>query len=130
MITRLYNPHDYLTVRQWFPRHGVEAVPEAILPKCGVVVEKDGQPMCAGWLYQDNSVGIAWLAWLVTNPDQPLFHVEQSLQHLLSAAETVVKDLGYGLVFTETNRPALGRFLQRQGFTPNHQAVQYFKRLT
>jgi N-acetylglutamate synthase-like GNAT family acetyltransferase len=131
MKTRLYTPADYTTVGPWFTAHKTQPVPETILPKCGIVVEEEGLLLAAGWLYQDNSVGVAWLAWLVSNPDIPRSCVETALGRLLRASESVAKDLGYGVLFTMTNRPSLGRWLQRQGFEANHQgAVQYFKPLS
>lgn len=131
MTTRLYNDADYATFSEWFIRHGSQAVPAAMLPRCGVVVVEEEMPLAAAWLYQDNSVGIAWMAWLVTNPDQPLFHVEQALRVLVQGCEAVAKGLDYGVLFTMTERPALGRFLQREGFAPNHQGMtQFFKPLT
>lgn len=131
MTTRLYAVSDYLVIAPWWEAHGTKRVPENILPKCGVVVkDEEEELMGAAWLYQDNSVGVAWLAWMVSNPHQPLFHVEPALRHLLGACEAAAKELGYGLLFTMTERPAFGRWLLQQGFSANHQkTVQYFKNL-
>ena len=131
MLARLYKPEDYPTVRAWFIAHGGQPVPASMLPRCGIVAESDGQPRAAAWLYQDNSVGMAWLAWMVSCPHQPLFHVEQALSCVLGAAERVARDLGYGVMLTMTEKPALGRWLRRQGFEANHEGMtQYFKPLT
>jgi hypothetical protein len=130
MTTRLYKPEDYATVSEWFTRHGSKAVPEAVLPRCGVVVMEESLPLAAAWIYQDNSVGVAWLAWIVTNSDIPAATAVESLNFLIRASEAVAKGLGYGVMFTMTEKPALGRLLQRQGFAPNHQGMtQYFKPL-
>lgn len=132
MTTRLYKPEDYATVAPWFEQHGSHPVPENVLPKCGVVVlDEEEKLLAAAWLYQDNSVGVAWLAWIVSNPDQPLFHVQPALQRLLGACEAAARELGYGLLFTMTERPALGRWLLQSGFKANHRGMtQFFKPLT
>lgn len=128
--TRLYSPGDFPTISPWFTGHGGSPVPEKILPKCGVVAVLNGQPVAAVWLYMDNSVGVAWLAWLVTSPELPLFTAEEALRVLLGAAEAVAKSLDYGLLFTMTNKPALGRWFKGHGFAPNDSgSTQYFKPL-
>ena len=130
MKTRLYVSGDYPTVEKWWAGHKQAAVPANVLPKCGVVVENNGKPLAAAWLYQDNSVGVAWLAWLVSNPEASPFVVAEALEVLFGATERVARDLQYGLMFTMTERGSLGRWLQRHGFAPNHRGVtQYFKPL-
>lgn len=130
MKTRLYKPEDYATIEPWWVSRHQPAVPANILPKCGVVVEEEGLLIAAAWIYQDNSVGVAWLAWLVSNPDVRAFDVEKALEVLLGGCELVIKEFGYGLMFTMTDRGSLGRWFQRNGFTPNHRGMtQYFKAL-
>lgn len=131
MKTRLYSPKDYDTIEQWWNGHRSTSVPEKLLPKCGVVVEsEEGQLLAAAWLYQDNSIGVAWMAWLVTNPDLAAKRVPSVLTMLLGGVESVCLRLDYTLLFTMTEREALGRWFTKQGFRPNHTGMtQYFKPL-
>jgi hypothetical protein len=130
MKSRLYTPADYATVERWFIGHGSKVVPESILPRCGIVVEDGGEALAACWLYQDNSVGIAWLAWLVSNHTLSPQRAVKAVKTAVEAAEAVAKGLGYGLLFTMTERHGLGRLLQSEGYRPNHQGMtQFFKPL-
>lgn len=132
MHTRLYRPEDYAIIADWWPLHRQPAVPEAILPKCGVVVCTEGSdvPIAATWIYQDNSVGVAWLAWLVTDATTPVFHIERALEILLGGAETIATELDYRVLFTMTDRGSLGRWFEKNGFVRNHTGMsQFFKRL-
>lgn len=130
MTTRLYSPMDYRTVKRWWTLHGVQVVPKKVLPKCGVVVVDEGKLIAAGWLYLDNSVGVAWASWIVTNPAMPAVRTVKALKCLLGGIESVCKSLDYGLLFTMTNREAFGRFLKKEGWGSNHSGMtQYFRRL-
>lgn len=131
MQTRLYTSQDYATICGWWEQHGGKCVPEHVLPKCGVIVENaDKEIVAAGWLYMDNSVGIAWLAWLVSNPKQNAFKVAKGIRILLLAIEELCKEFNYGILFTMTDRESLGRFFEQNDFTSNHSnATQYFRRI-
>jgi len=131
MKTRLYVPEDYPTIETWWARHGMAPVPEKVLPDCGVVVMDDAaEPLAAVWLYQDNSVGVAWLAWLVTDGVTGPFPIEKAILVLVEAASNVAKDLNYGLLFTMTERHGLGKWFERNGWVRNHTGMaQYFKTL-
>lgn len=131
MTSRLYHPKDYAKIRHWWTLHGQAEVPKNVLPKCGVVVKDGKQMVCAAWLYFDNTVGVAWLAWLVSNPSVGSFKVIRGLKELIGAVEAVCKSQNRGLLFTMTDRGALGRFFQSNGFIPNHSGMtQYFRRIT
>lgn len=129
MKSRLYATADFPVIKKWFEGHSGKAVSEAVLPKCGVIVEDDGgAPLAAAWIYQDNSVGVAWLAWIVTNPAISVRTAPAALEYLLDSAEAICREFNYGLLFTMTDRPALGRWLKKQGFEANHSGMsQYFK---
>lgn len=131
MNTRLYKAEDYPVIADWWHRHNQPPVPVHILPKCGVVVcGEDGVPIAATWLYQDNSVGVAWMAWLVTDGKTTPFTVDKAVLMLVEAASTVARELNYGLLFTMTDRPGLGKWFERNGWARNHTGMtQYFKRL-
>ena len=131
MTARLYTPADYPTVAEWFAAHGQPAVPEAVLPACGVVMEDaEGRAACAAWLYQAQGVSVAWLAWMVSNPALTPMQAEDALNGLVGASEAVARDLGATVMFTMTERRGLGALLQRRGFTPNHRGMtQFFRQL-
>lgn len=126
MTTRLYTPQDYPTVAAWWDGHKQPPVPPSVLPVCGVIVEEEALPIAAAWLYQDNSVGVAWLAWIVSNPDVSAFDAEKALDVLLGGCEAVARDLNRGVLFTMTDRGSLGRWFERNGFVRNHTGMSQF----
>lgn len=131
MKARLFKTEDYGTIKEWFEGHGQSAVSAALLPKCGVVAEdENGTPMAAGWIYQDNSIGVAWLAWLVTNPRCKPAAARRALTCVLEGAEAICREFNYGVLFTMTHKNGLGRWLEQNGFKSNHHGMtQYFKPL-
>lgn len=119
-------------VEKWFEHHqdGI-SVPQNLLPKLGIIVEVDGVPSCAGWVYHDNSIGVAWLAWLVTNPENGPIRSADALEYLIGAAGEAARANDYGVIFTMTEKSGLGALLKRNGFKANHKGMtQYFKPLT
>lgn len=112
----------------WWLGHGTQVVPVDVLPKCGVLVVDDTGPLAVAWLYMDNSVGVAWLGWVTTNPAITPWKATAALHVLLGAAEVVAKGMDYGCLFTMTDRPGLSRWLVREGFSANHAGMtQFFK---
>lgn len=119
----------WLTFREWWRGHGTEAVPIKTLPKCGVLVyDENDQEAAVSWLYMDNSVGCAWMAWMTTRPDLTPIQSVRILEYLVGAVEAVALELNYGLMFTMTDRPGLQRWLSKRGWNPNHTGMtQLFK---
>ncbi len=127
MKTRLYQPSDYAVISPWWAGHGEHAAPEGVLPKCGVVVEtEDGKLAAAAWLYMDNSVGVAWMSWLVSNPEFGPIKSAKSLNVLLGAIEGVSKELGYVFLNVITDKRSLKRWFPRKGFTASCETATAF----
>lgn len=121
MKTRLYSPQDYQTALDWWHIREHPEVPSVILPRCGVVVEatagpQDGDPLMIGWLYLDNSVGVAMLAFMIGNPHSTTRTAAMALQHLAECARQVAAELGYPVLLV-TAKESVSRFLGRHGFT-------------
>mgnify|MGYP003650262624 CR=1 FL=1 len=106
-------------------------IPEGVLPNCGsVMVGDDGQLLSAAWLYMDNSTGVAWMAWMVSNPEIGPIKSAKSLHVLLGAIEELCKEFHYECLFTMSDRKGVGHFLNRNGFIANHSGMtQYFKKV-
>ena len=131
MKSRLYDPKDYEVISPWWEGHTGNIVPEAVLPKLGTVVEDDdGNPLAAAWLYMDNSIGVAWMSWLVSNPEIGPIKSVKAITLVLNSIEELCKEFNYGCLFTMTDRKGVGSFLGRNGFTANHSGMtQYFKKV-
>lgn len=130
MTTRLIdNPVDYALVSEWWVKHQGVAVPFNLLPPVGVMaMDEDGTPAAAGWLYMAVGIGVAWMSWSVTNPNIPPIRALRALATATSALEAVAVAHDYHIVFTETAKPSLARWMQARGYVRNHSgAIQLFK---
>lgn len=122
--------HLYPMFAGWWVEHNTAATPIGILPKCGILLEENGLPVAVCWLYMDNSVGAAWVAWLTTRPDLKGRDSVHYLNILMGAVEVVAKGMDYGLLFTMAKSKGLKRWFERFGFTANHSGMtQLFKGL-
>lgn len=131
MKTRLYTPEDYALAAQWWGMHGTDGIPSNVLPALGVVaIEDDGTPLAMAWLYQDNTVGVAWVGWMTTKHGLLPLKAERALRILMGGVDAAARAQGRGLLFTMTKRFALGRWLEGQGWIANDRhSTQYFKPL-
>lgn len=131
MKTRLTTNEDYAVVATWWPAHGWNVVPQVVLPKCGVMVESDaGEPMAAAWLYMDNSVGVAWMEWAVTNPKNTPKQSYLAITMLVQAVREVALELDYGVLMTSARQEALVRVYERNGFTKSDTGVTHLLMMT
>lgn len=131
MKTRLYAPEDYPTFEKWWPCHGWPAVPQVILPKCGVVVEDDNSVMrAAAWLYMDNSVGVAMMEWTVTNPENTAKQSFAAISYLVGGIKAVAVELDYGVLLTSAKQDSLVRVYERTGFSKTDSGMTHLVMLT
>lgn len=126
MRIREYAPEDHAMLATWWEGHDWPVVPQAILPKLGIIVEDDaGQGLCAGWLYMDNSVGVCWLDWVVTNPAALPMACVRSISQLVTFMTDRAVELDYGVMITACRQPTLTRLYQRNGFTVTDRSVTH-----
>jgi hypothetical protein len=125
MNTRLYMPSDYPVLAPWWPAHGWPAVSQAILPKCGVIVEEEGKPLAVAWLYMDNSVGVSMMEWTVTNPENSAKQSLSALKVLIGAVRMLAKEFDYGVMLTSVKQPSLCRLYERCGFQKTDEGMSH-----
>lgn len=116
---------DYATLTEWWKGHGWNAVPRAILPKLGVIAEHDGVQVAAAFLYMDNSVGVAMLEWLVTNPAANPVACVRSVSQVIQFLTERALELDYGVMLTSCRQPALVRLYERNGFVKTDEGVTH-----
>lgn len=123
------NQADFSVVSGWFRARGGGAPAREMLPTCGAVAEFDGQPAGIGFLYLDaTGSGVAWLAWLATNPGLPRIQAGKAAMHLINFLCELAKGMNYWLVMAAYNTPSLNRLLSRKGFaTGDRGATLQFK---
>ena len=107
----------HATITEWWKAHDWPGVAQVILPKCGVMVEDDaGSGMAVGWLYMDNSTGVAMLEWVVTNPTLTPKQSYYAITMLVQSVREVARALNYGVVLTTAKQHALARCYEKNGF--------------
>lgn len=116
MFLREFTDHDWPVYAGWWVARDTVPPPRAILPKLGRVVEWNGEPAAAGFLYLDaTGSGVAWLGWFATNPHASPLRNGKALRELVSCLEAVARALDYGKIFTTVADPLPGFFL-RSGY--------------
>lgn len=129
-MVRMYSPADYATVSQWWPAHGWPSVAEAVLPRGGVIVELDGTPIAATWLYMDNSVGVAMMEWTVTNPTNSPRHSLKAITLLTGAIREIAIQNDYGVVLTSAKQDSLVKVYSKNGFRKTDDGMTHLLMLT
>lgn len=116
MFIREYRPEDHAMLMTWWNAHGFPGVSQAILPKLGLIIEDQGKPIVAGFLYMDNSVGVAMLEWVVGAPDCTGRQIVGGIGTLIDFMGKRAKELDYGVMLTACNKEALIRLYEKNGF--------------
>ena len=60
----------------------------------GFLVEKENQPIIAGFVYTTNSKG-AWIEWIISDPEYREDDRQAALELLIHGAENVLKNQGF-----------------------------------
>lgn len=129
ILLREYTPEDYPVLAEWWKLHGWAAIPANILPKLGAVAVKGDVPLCAAFLYMDNSVGVCWLEWLVSNPKASPFEVMKGVRELMGFLEAQASVLGYGVMLTTCRQASLVRLYESAGFAKTDEGVTHLLKI-
>lgn len=101
--SRLLKDSDWETLCQWWESWPKWVnPPKSFLPdngKGGIMVEKKGKPIVAGFLYITNSDAVL-LEWIVSDPEYRGKDRKDALELLISSAEATCKGLGKKHIFT------------------------------
>lgn len=94
---------DWETLKSWWKAWPDWSPPlRDFLPdngKGGIMIEKNKQPIVAGFLYQTNSKCVL-LEWIVSNPDYKEKDRGDAVEMLIIEAEELAKKTGYIYMFT------------------------------
>lgn len=103
LVCRVLKESDWGTLVSWWEAWpGWPTPPRDFLPdngKGGLMIEKNGDPIVAGFLYQTNSKGIL-LEWIVSNPEYKEEDRNDAVEMLIIEAEQSAKRMGYVYMFT------------------------------
>lgn len=116
MTARPYFGTDYPTVEDWWIGHGWPAIPQGFLPTVGIVIEKEGKPVAAGWIKLESSTPMAMLEWCVSDPRASGRDVFAAISQLVESAKASAKAMGRTALFTYCKQESLARLYERGGF--------------
>tara|TARA_R100000458_G_C8205213_1_gene194481 strand:+ start:437 stop:919 length:483 start_codon:yes stop_codon:yes gene_type:complete len=103
LVCRVLREDDWETLKSWWEAWPDWPVPPRdFLPdngKGGLMIEKNGKPIVAGFLYQTNSKGIL-LEWIISDPKYRDEDRNDAVERLIIEAEKSAKVMGYIYMFT------------------------------
>lgn len=116
---RLLDENDYDILTGWwkwfrFPIPERDYLPED--GKGGVMIMKNGINICAGFLFLNNSK-IAWLEYIVSNPEYRENDREIAIQEAIKSLCYVAQKRGYKAIFTSLKHQNLIKHYEKVGFT-------------
>ena len=94
------------------------------------MIEKNGEPIIAGFLYQTNSKGIL-LEWIISSPYYKQRDRGEAIEKLIIEAEKSSKEMGYKYMFTIGRQKHLIEKHRKLGWivddTPSHEITRVIK---
>tara|TARA_B100000902_G_scaffold380249_1_gene415449 strand:- start:39 stop:503 length:465 start_codon:yes stop_codon:yes gene_type:complete len=103
LYTRGLRESDWDTLVAWWDTWPNWTAPaKGFLPENGtggLMVEKNGVPIVAGFIYQTNSDGVL-LEWVISNPEYKERDRKDAIEKLLIDAEDTIKAMGYKYIFS------------------------------
>ena len=112
---------DYETIVKWW-ESWPDWVPLArnLLPENGtggIMIERDGSPIVAGFLYGTNSK-IAWMEWIVGNPEER--NKSEAIELLISSLEEWAVEGGFEVILSIGRSKSLIDKHKKLGYTVDH----------
>lgn len=103
----------------WWKAWRWTAPPRDFLPKNGtggVMVEKDGVPIVAGFLYLTNSA-IAWSEFIISDFQYKDIDRKQAVKIVIEELSVIAKQCGAKYIYTIVKNPSLQKIYEEMGFT-------------
>ena len=124
---RVLQESDWETLSSWWKWWKWPEMNKDLLPLngCGgLMVYKEETPIMAGFLYLSNSK-VAWMDWIVSNPEYKEKDRKEALELLISSLEEVARQQGYNIVLSITRNKSLIQSHEKLGYTvdptPSHE---------
>lgn len=115
IISKFEAKKHYEMVSNWWLKQDWPQIPVTALSQNGYVVDLEGLPLCAGWLYKTDS-DFALCEWVVGNPAAPWQLRNEALDLLLDTINSEAKKEGAKLLFTSLKHERLIERYKRHGF--------------
>ena len=120
---------DYETLVKWWESWPDWApLARNLLPENGtggIMIERDGNPIVAGFLYGTNSK-IAWMEWIVGNPEER--NKSEAIELLISSLEEWAVEGGFKVILSIGRSKSLIDKHKKLGYTvddnPSHEIIK------
>ena len=112
---RHYEGKDLPMIREWWAGHGEGEFPAWLLPPLGVVVECDGAPVAALWLYMAVKIGVCFAEFPVSRPGLSMAEGREAFRCAVGALEAAALANDYRVMICHT-LPAIARVMRNFGF--------------
>lgn len=111
---------DWEILQEWYRKRNLPGIPKGILPALSIWITCNGEPSAFGAIYMDNSVNVAHLMWVSTNPAMPATLTLGAINQLIISASELCKLHGYRVMFTTVGKRSMAKLMRRHGFTELH----------
>lgn len=130
MEFRYIEQSDYETLVEWWKFWKFPSPPLEMLPDSGVIVNKDGIDICAGFIYFTNSK-TCWIEFIVSNPN--VRHKEDrrdAITNVIDILCSIGKNNGYTIAYASLKNEGLQNKYLECGFSEGSKNCnEYIKRL-
>lgn len=122
---RFLKEEDYDVLCQWWKAWRWTAPPRDFLPEngCGgLMVEKDGVPVVAGFIYFTNSA-VAWSEFIISNFDYKEKDRKEAIKILIFELTDMAKRKGSKYIYTVVKNQSLKETYEEMGYNNGSQKV-------
>ncbi len=122
---------DLDIIQSWYSiRRDWQAPPDNIFPDDGVIIENNGEPIYAGWIYLPRNSNICLIDWIVGNPKMKI-RKNRGIELLLITLLRVAKQNNIIYVMSVfDNNLILDNEFKKLGFKKGSNCFNYLKRIT
>lgn len=118
-IHRFDNQIHYDLICSWWLEHSWPCIPLDMLPvENGLLCYYNDKPVCSGFIY-NTGTSIAWLEWLLCDPQAPKSYRSDAIDYLIKALELLAKENEATVVFTSVVSKPLIRRLDKHNYSIN-----------
>lgn len=121
---------DYGMLEKWWLGWGWPVVSKDILPDNGtggVMIEHEGKPIVAGFIYWSNS-GMCWFDWVISDPKGNKRARPFAVKFLIETVEKMVKDAGKKCIMSISRSNSLLKIHKKLGWVidekPSHEIIK------
>jgi len=117
MNTRLYKDMDYFELAPWWGCRWGDAPDHLILPKTGVICNDGTKDVAAVWAYLDMTSPVAFIAWVVGNPDATAKDLLKGLKVAINGVIELCRSQGRTAITTVCQKSSLASVFEECGFS-------------